>query len=195
MIKKGSAWLLLAFLVALLAASTPAYALSCAPLKDFYFITCEKGACSSAFRAKQIRTENSCSRRFVVESFPEWAVDSLVPIVGKTADLNISSIYQISFWHSSGAPENATELASDITDNGDKIQVERLSTFQDHSEISALWTQWQNRADQELLWERASNAVDFGTLAVLLWILYRSASSHIQGLEAFFSRTQPLQKL
>jgi hypothetical protein len=134
----------------------------------------------------------------VVESFPEWAVESLVAVVSKTAEPNLSSIYQISFWPTSlgfFVPENATELASFINDNADKIQTERLTTFQDHSEIIALRTQWQNRADQELLWEWTGYAVDFGILAVLLWILYRSVSSYVQGLRAFFSRTQPVRKL
>ena len=181
--------------LSILSASTPADALSCAPTEESYFMTCEKGACLPAFRAKQIRIGDACRRRLVIEPVPPWALEAVATLLRTTAGLETSGVYQILLLHNrwEEAFGKATDLEWFLNNEAKTTHVDRLTT--DRSAISDLRAQWQSRADLERFWEVVGNAVDFGILAVLLWVLYRSASRFVYCLRAFFLNTHPVRKL
>jgi hypothetical protein len=55
--------------------AAPVYATTCRPFEERYVVRCSKGACEPRFRAREVRAHGSmCSRRLVVEAFPDWAL-------------------------------------------------------------------------------------------------------------------------
>ena len=173
-------------------APTSAHALSCAPMEESNFMTCEKGACSPVFRAKQIRIGDACRRRLVIDAVPPSAVKPLVTLLQRRAGPEPSGVYQISLWHR-WAPVKATEVESFLKNEATRIYVDRLTT--DHSAISDLRDRWQSRANWELFWESVWHALDLGILTVLLWVLYRSVLRYVHAIRSFFLRTQPAREL
>ncbi|MBI3301594.1 MAG: hypothetical protein HYZ72_05900 [Deltaproteobacteria bacterium] len=87
------------------------------------------------------------------------------------------------------------ELASFLNNRWSRIQVERLTTIEDRSEIVSLQTQWQNRADQELFRERVWYFSDLGILSVFLFVLYLSVSRYVRNIRSFFLRDQATRNI
>jgi hypothetical protein len=66
---------------AFLARSTPARAMSCAPMADHYLLLCDRAECRPLFRAHEGQGYGMCGRAMAISTFPVWAKQPIVEAI------------------------------------------------------------------------------------------------------------------
>jgi hypothetical protein len=167
------------------------WALSCAGLRDEFYIRCESNTCVGEFSAIQVAGARTCGRRVVVEAIATNSLNALAAQVKRRyPDEAINGLYQLSFtrrFHSDAfvSTDHWQHMLQNNTLNGFTLWVEKLPA---NTDVQKLREQWQAQASDDARAAWFYWLLQICSVLFALGVIYKTTMRFIQSVKAFFDK-------